>query len=267
MSLLLAVLTTVWTVGAANAQHFKLLKTQPVALVSQQASVDRYGHIFVSSENGTVYMFKADGTEVKKYSSDFTTTWTVYGWETIRTILFSSELQKVEVLNRQMTRLQSIDLNELGIGYATCCSPSTDGNLWVFDQVDRSLKKVSYQLGRVVSENPLTSNLQSVNISNPIFIQEYQNRLYIADSEAGVMVFDNMGTFEMLLTEDLVEQFGFWKNQLYYSVGDSLKLVDLYLRKVTKKIQPQQFESAVLMDSGYLMGIKEQQLWFYRYSE
>ena len=70
---------------------------------------------------------------------------------------------------------------------------SNDGNIWLFDQSDFSIKKYNPTLKEVIFYTPLNNFIQSEE--EIYFMREYQNKLFIASENNGVLMFDNMGSY------------------------------------------------------------------------
>ena len=118
-------------------------------------------------------------------------------------------------------------LNSSLIGYAYETAYASDNNLWIFDQSDLSVKKID-----------LINNYLHTEISLSLFIhtgewdikqiEEYQNRLYLYNSNQEVYVFDNLGNYIKNLEIKPSCKFWFEDDSMIYTQERKIYSYNLY---------------------------------------
>jgi len=79
-------------------------------------------------------------------------------------------------------------------------------------------------------------------------MREYQNQLFIADKNSGILVFDNLGNYKTKLPFVDVSWFGFWNDEIYFALGDELVRYNLYNFKEKRAPLPVKTRLVMLYD-------------------
>ena len=119
------------------------------------------------------------------------------------------------------------------VGYATETAYSADNNLWIFDQSDQSIKKISLLNNMVITSTALPLNI-SEEEWDLIQIEEYQNRLYLYNSSEDIYVFDNLGNYIRKLGVSSDCKVCFIGNNMAYIQGTKILLYDVYKNEITE---------------------------------
>ena len=195
---------------------------------------DINGNLYVSDDQGTLSKFNKDGLLLLTYSGN--TVSPIYSVDvshTAKVFGFYRDLQSYLILDRNLSPLREAILNSSFIGYATETAFSADNNLWFFDQSDLSLKKVNLLNDKIITSIPLTL-IFSDEIWDIKQIEEYQNRLYLYNSNEEVYVFDNLGNFIKKLNIKPDCNFWFEGENLVYLQGSIIFKFNLYDNEVRK---------------------------------
>ena len=187
-------------------------------------SKDRYDNVFYITENQDV---KKYGDNYLIYSSQKRKKITnIEAWNSIRIFLFSKEFQEYTVLDKYLTELYTRSFKLEHVGFASFTTLALDGNIWLFDNTDFSLKKINISNGNKISTTGL--NLIIDESENEIlFMKEYGNYLYVSTVHNGVLVFDNMGTYKKKLPFNNLSFFDFKNEKMYYLEKGNINYFDL----------------------------------------
>lgn len=159
------------------------------------ADTDKLDHLYLATEQNDVIKFDANCRELYRYTNNY------LGYPAridaanpINVICYYPALQVVVTLDVTMNEISRTNLIELGfIDVRAVCS-SNDGNLWILDAMDFTLKKIN-RLGRVIaqSENLILKLGKLPEIS---YMQELNNRVYLLEKNQAIYQFDNFGNFK-----------------------------------------------------------------------
>ena len=161
-----------------------------------QVSADRYGNIFIADKNGAISKYKNNGDSITAYSPAIRANITLLeAWATLETSVFYQENQEIIIFDRFLTFKQSIKIDDTMAGFARLATLSTDGNIWIFDEVDFSLKKYNTRTKANILHTPCDLLFQKKEY-NLLFIKEINNLVYLVDKNNGVFLFDNFGNYK-----------------------------------------------------------------------
>lgn len=197
-------------------------------------STDSYSNIYISSPNGVVTKYDSLGNVLVKFSpSKKSRVSFLDGSRNVNIFLFYQNFQEIRLLSRFLTDLGNYDLNNNKIGYALLSAPASDNTVWVIDQSDYSLKKFNFKFNNVEISNSLIMSIpRSIKDYNFTYLRAYNTGLYIAESNNGILVFDNLGNYQTLIPSLQVDFFSFWQNYLYFIDGKVLKVLDISNGKI-----------------------------------
>lgn len=221
-----------WLVCLGAAAQTPVLLRQFTRVAAVAASVDNHDRVVAADAQGNITTYDTLGNALNVYSPNTVATVTsLEAWRSMQVLVFYRELQQFVVLDRFLTPLSGFpyparvppDL----IGFARVMAPAYDDRFWVFDDTDFSLKKYDPLLQTVSFNSPLGLVLDARDYQIT-FMREYQNQLFVADAQAGVLVFDNLGNYRKKLPFAGLDILHFAGNELYYLQGKTVYFHDLY---------------------------------------
>ncbi len=118
-------------------------------------------------------------------------------------------------------------INAAQVGFARLATLANDGQLWLFDDTDFSLKKYDPVTGRVSLHISLELVIEGDD-HQFITLREYQNLIFLQDALSGVLVFDNAGNFRNKIALSSASSFGLCEDELYFFDANQLVFVHLY---------------------------------------
>lgn len=163
-------------------------------------NVDNLGNIFLISATN----------QIKKINSNFDSTgvfndYKQYGKihfvdvsNPLKILVFYKDFSTVIVLDRFLSKRNTIDLKASNILQPKIISQSYDNNFWVFDEIDATIKKVDDN-GRVISTFT-DLRLLFDDVPTPSSIIDKEGLLYFYCDEYGWLIFDYYGALKNKIT-------------------------------------------------------------------
>ncbi len=177
-----------------------------INLPVQKAKVDQLGNLFVLTQKNKVFFYTKDLT--KKYEYADNTLGKISQVDVtnpLKIILYKKDYGMIITIDNTLSEIDRLNLFEMGFQAVSTASAALDGNLWIYDNTDYRLKKITPK-GKVLLEciTMVEIGMQGLD---PDFIQEKAGKLILKDPERGILLFDNLGqyiqTFPFKVKEDL----------------------------------------------------------------
>lgn len=195
--IILGLFITVVVSAQVNDTAFSLVKTYKGDITG--ASMDNLDNLYLISSTGQVKKFGPKGDSIgvfngirnngKLYSIDVT--------NPLKPLLFYKDFSSVVILDRFLANRTTVNLRKYNIIQPSAIALSYDNNIWVFDVYDNKLRKID-EAGTVQLETSDFRQLFGKSIAPQKIIND-NGLVYLADSAAGIFVFDNYGTFKKRL--------------------------------------------------------------------
>jgi hypothetical protein len=216
-----------------TAQELKLVNEWTVNDVVDATS-DFSGNLYLSNEHGVISKYDKNGALQISYSGPLKSSiCSIDASHTSKIFGFYRDQQSYLILDRFLNPLNEADLDPSFAGYATETAYSADNNLWLFDQSDLSIKKVN-----LVSNIVITSNAIPLVIAEEewdlLQIEEYQNRLYLYNSNKDIYLFDNLGNYIRKLEVSSDSKVCFKGNQLVFIQDTRILTQNIYNNEITE---------------------------------
>ena len=197
MCKLFIILITTFVAASAFAQMdtvFRIQKTYPGDVAD--FSVDNFGNIFILFSNGQLKKLNPNGdslavfNNVKRYGKLFS----IDVSNPLKILLYYKDFSTVVILDRLLNFRGMIDLRKLNLYQVKAIGQSYDNNVWVFDELESKLKRVSEE-GKIIDQSTDFRVLFD-SVPSPQHIIDQNKQLYLYDSLKGVYVFDYYGGFK-----------------------------------------------------------------------
>ena len=121
--------------------------------------------------------------------------------------------QRILILDRFLSTLNTIDLRKYGILQAQAVAQSYDNNYWVFDAVENKLKKIDDN-GNILLQTPDFRTIFTESFS-PEKIIDNNGFVYLYDTKKGWLIFDYYGAFKQNIPQPNLKNVQVIKNDLY----------------------------------------------------
>lgn len=182
---------------AATAQTdttFRIQKTFPGDVMD--FSVDHLGNIFILYQNGQLKKLTPAGdslavfNDVRRYGKLFSIDVT----NPLKILLYYKDFSTIVILDRLLNSRATIDLRKLNLYQVKTISQAYDNNIWVFDEFESKLKRISDD-GRLLDQFT-DFRLLFDSTPSPRYIIDQNKQLYLYDPQKGVFIFDYYGAFK-----------------------------------------------------------------------
>jgi hypothetical protein len=160
------------------------------------AALDQLDNLYIISSKGQVKKFGAAGDSLSVYNQvrNYGQLFSIDVTNPLKLLLFYKDFKTVVVLDRFLSTIKTVDLRRFNILQPIAIGLSYDNNIWIFDEYDNKLKKIDEQ-GNHLFESDDFRSVFNQGIS-PQKIIDDNGLVYLADSSAGVFIFDNYGSFK-----------------------------------------------------------------------
>jgi hypothetical protein len=155
---------------------------------------DAKGFFFVADEKGTLAKYNSSGKLQMQVNTKVYGTISKIDCKNPFEVYTYHNDQNVVVFYDNMLNIKgSLSLNKYYLTNVVDVARSFDNKLWLFDQSDLKLKKLS-KSGTTEFESPNLSNILNKEVSIAE-VRESENNIFLLDTLHGIHVFDAFGTF------------------------------------------------------------------------
>ncbi len=165
----------------------------PVA--ARYAAADHLGNTYAVTEANVLEKYAADGRFLVRYSSNrLGQIASLDVSNPLKVLVWYADFRSAVLLDRSLTVLGEINLIALGYPDVRTVAAASDGNLWLYDEVNFRLLKITPEGEKRAESQSL--NLLDYTPRQPTALREQDNRVWLADAVAGLGLFDAFGQFE-----------------------------------------------------------------------
>ncbi len=213
------------------------------------AAIDRAGDFYVVLKSGDIHKYDKNGAILGSYRHEGLPT-LFDPSNAIRLLIYYKKSQQFSWLSPDLSvnPFQLIDPS-LVIDPSLIC-PSGDQNMWMLDNADLSLKKVSLSDSRVLDEFSITDQFKENRIT---LMREYQNFLFLLDSKTGIAVYNSLGRLMRKIPIIGLANFNFLGEELYYTENARIKFLDLFTAETRELSLPQPAQFVLLTDERMIL--------------
>ena len=227
--------------------------------------VDEQGNIYVTNTDkhlikltpklDTTFIFNEKTAEVDFISLQ----------NSLKILTFNEGLNTIQFLDKTLSpSVNEINLDESELPLVKALGVSRDNNFWVFDQDQQTLKKLSSKL-ELISNSGNLINITSKSWA-PTKLKEIGDKVYLCDSNQGIMEFDFFGTYIQTIHMNVMSNFYVEKNNLFHVRNDSLIIHDLLFHSEERMELPQKNIKEFAYYKSQLYLVTEEKLYIYALS-
>ena len=183
-----------------------------------QIELGKAGNFYVV-EGNKITMYNPQG-EIEYYYSNYYTTklHSIDVSNPQKILLFYKQDQKITLLNQYFrTEPEPYFLKEKEYENITAACLSSDDNVWIFDESEQKLIKLSDE-GEFITQGEKLPKSAGAPIRSS-FMVDYKGRVFVADASMGVLIFDAVGNYMETLPFKGIRQFRIDDGNLYYTLG------------------------------------------------
>ena len=249
----------------ASGDSLRLLQSLPVS--AAYAAVDNLNNVYVITPDNAIAKYAPDGRLLTRYSNNRLGRATLADVSNpLKVLVWYADFRIVVFLDRNLTELGELNLISAGFPEVRCVASAQDGNLWLYDEVNFRLVKVTPDgVKRYESQ---AMNLMEPAPGRPTWLQEGNDRVWMADSLSGVFGFDLFAQFDKVYQPLApVTEFQIVANQLHYLSGNKIVEEHLLMRLSREVAVPaaMMLEKKARLSGGKLLLSGKERLELYIY--
>lgn len=218
------------------------------------AAIDRAGDFYVVLQSGEINKYDKNGIILGSYMHEGAPT-LFDPSNAIRLLVYYKKERQFTWLSPDLgaNPFQSID-SSIAIDVSLIC-PSGDQNIWILDDADFGLKKVSGVDSRVLVEFSISDQFKENKFT---WMREYQNFLFLLDPKIGIFVYNSLGKQIRKIQAAGTNYFNFLGEELYYIEGNKLIFLDLFTAETREMNMFKPAEFVLLTDERMILTTKFQ---------
>ncbi|HEY0678037.1 MAG TPA: hypothetical protein VGD17_07115 [Chitinophagaceae bacterium] len=159
-------------------------------------TVDNLGNVYLLYKTDLLKKLDANGDSVAIFNAvrKYGQLYSIDASNPLKLILYYKDFGTVVALDRFLNVRHTIDLRKLNIFQAKAVGLAYDNNVWVFDEQDGKLKRISEE-SRIIDE---TNDLRFFfdSLPSPHQLIDHDRLVYLYDSTKGIYMFDYYGALK-----------------------------------------------------------------------
>jgi hypothetical protein len=171
---------------------FQLIKS--ISIDAKDIQTDRIGNLYIITKSNQLYKYDSKGnllgTLNYKYLGNISF---IDASNPFELYVFYKELNEILFLDNNLAYRGEILLNDYGISQSSAIARSFDNGIWVFDNGDLQLKRMSKN-GAALQMSGNIKQFVNGNLQ-PNFIYDNNDQVFVNDSNVGILVFNVFANF------------------------------------------------------------------------
>lgn len=215
------------------------------------AAVDRPGDLYVVLVTGKVIKYDKSGSVLG--SRQFKNVPTIFDpRDGTRAFAYFRQTQMIESVAPDLSFSDPSPLHpEFAVNAWLVCPSKNE--LWILDSADFTLKKTREKGTAIAYETPFGHSA--------VYMREYLNFLFVLDD--GIHILNNLGK-EINKINVEASGFSFLGEEMYYSSGNTLQLIDLYTSEKRSIALPHKAQFTLLTDDRMIL-VDNKQIEFFEF--
>lgn len=158
-------------------------------------TVDNLGNVYLVNNSGQLRKVRPNGDSIAVYNNvrRFGKLHSIDVSNPLKIILFFRNFNTIVILDRFLNERSVLDLRKQNLLQVRAIGQSYDNNIWIFDELDAKLKKMTDD-GRIADQSN-DFRLIFDSTPSPEFIIDHEKNVYLYDPQKGVFLFDYFGGF------------------------------------------------------------------------
>ncbi len=195
-------------------------------------TIDKLQQIYLVTDRNEVIKHDPRGREVFRFNNNFLEDiGKLDPSDPFNVLLYYPEYLSVITLDRTMSKTGEFDLSNLNLIRVNALGSTNDNNVWLYDEVSFSLKKIN-RAGDVLKES-VNLNLKLGYSGKPNFLIERSNMVFVNDPDYGILVFSNLGEYDSVIDLKGLNDFQVLGEQIVFQRGN--KLFTFHLQSLNEK--------------------------------
>lgn len=159
-------------------------------------TIDNLGNLYLVSLTGQLKKIGPNGDSIAVFNNvrQYGKLYFIDVTNPLKVLLYFKDFGTIVVLDRFLNTRATLDLRKHNLFQVKAIGQSYDNNIWVFDELESKLKRVSED-GRVIDQSNDFRQLFD-STPSPQFIVDQNKQVFLYDSLKGVYLFDYYGTLK-----------------------------------------------------------------------
>ena len=189
-------------------------------------TTDHLNNCYIQQGNTTLIKYDKHGKKLGTYSvNKHGSLGYVDANNPLKLLLFYPDFSTVITLDNNLSLSGKYDLRNMGIDRVSAIGIASDNNMWVYDNINYKLKKISDDLTIKTESQQFTMLFEEKVL--PRFILERNNKVYLSDPDRGIYVFDKYATYAKRIPIKGLREFQILNNKLVYCKKGSMLTYNL----------------------------------------
>ena len=195
-------------------------------------TTDKVQQIYAVTPQNEVIKYSPDGKEVFRFNNNtLGFLGHIDATDPFNLLLFYPDFQIAITLDRTMSQTGEFNLQDLNIFNVQAMATAQDNDIWLYDELNFQLKKISRE-GTVRSSSE-DLNLLLGQAPKVTSIEARENFVYLNAPNIGLLVFDNFGNYHKTIPIKDIQQFQILDKQLIFQKEE--KMYVFHLQALTEK--------------------------------
>jgi hypothetical protein len=178
-------------------------------------TIDNLGNLYLVNQTGQIKKIGPAGDSIAVFNNvrQYGKIYLMDVTNPLKLLLYFKDFGTIVILDRFLNARGTVDLRRQQLFQVKAIGQSYDNNIWVFDELENKLKRVSED-GRILDQST-DFRLLFDSTPSPQFIVDQNRQLYLYDSVKGVYLFDYYGAFKNRIQLTGWSEFTVISNVLY----------------------------------------------------
>lgn len=217
---------------------------------------DNLGNIFIVNKQQQLIKYSKDLDSLQVYNNvqRFGVLSSIDVSNPLKVILFYKDFSTVVVLDRFLAERTVIDFRKIGIYNANTISLSYDNQIWLYDELNNTIKKINDN-GEISMEFNDFRTLFEI-APYPTKIIDNSGLIYVYDTKIGILVMDYYGAYKFTLPIKEVQSLNIVNGKVLYIQNNILHFYSLLeLKDKTTQLPAQ-------LGDGKNIKIEANKIWY-----
>jgi hypothetical protein len=194
-------------------------------------AIDRLGEFYLQFYDQSIKKYDIDGNYLCTFKLENDSITSLHPWNPLNVFVYERNKQTILFLDKALQPLNKKSIEpSLAIEPWLACAGNNNGNFWIYDKADHSLKKINIA-NETISLDIDLKKLYGQQTPNLVYVREYQNLLFLLDKKAGIKIISITGKLIESISSVRINNFSFMGEELYYLEENKLKFYNLYTKQ------------------------------------
>ncbi|HMT29139.1 MAG TPA: hypothetical protein PKD91_07665, partial [Bacteroidia bacterium] len=188
-------------------------------------TTDPLGNIYIYNK-GDLTKYTPEGVEIARYSSrEFGDITSVDASNSLKILVVFADFSKAVILDASLGQNTSLDLTANGLQLVKLICSSRETGYWVYDPVDKRLKRINDHLDIAVEGTPLRQ-ITDESLT-PQYLFDSGNWLIMNVPGYGFLIFDRFGTYYKTIKPGINTMFQANGHEILYKEMDHMVQINI----------------------------------------